>query len=180
MSEKFRESNEVPAQRSQHEIKLKQPEHHRDTQAEAIELKKARHELDETYKTDKLEKSAHSATKILGVSLPNPVPIVHSLSKTLTTIRQRLSPGERVFSKLTHNPVVENVSDFTAKTLARPFAILAGGAVSVIGSAAYLYYTRHFGYEYNYFVPILLFAAGLAAGFTTELLYKTLTLGRKR
>ena len=156
--------------------------------AETVDADRARHEaqardkIKEIHKPklETLDESARSASRIIRVPLASLEPVVETITKTLTSIRQNLSPSQKKFSKVIHNPVISNVSEFTAKTLARPYAILAGGVVAVIGSGVYLYYTRHLGYQYNYFVPILLFGAGLAAGIAVELFYKILSSGHKK
>lgn len=144
--------------------------------------KEALEKLDKIHERpkDELDESAQSAAKIIRVPLQRLEPVVDSLAKTWGAIRQNLSPSEKVFSKVIHNPVIENISEFTAKTLARPYAILSGGIIAMIGSAIYLYYTRHLGYQYNYFIPILLFTAGLAVGLLVEMFYKVLTVGRRK
>ena len=145
--------------------------------AEARE--KIKHEIDKP-KLETLDESARSASIIIRVPLQSLEPVVETISKTWTSIRQNLSPSQKTFSKVIHNPVISSVSEFTAKTLARPYAILAGSVVAVIGSAVYLYLTKHYGYQYNYFVPILLFVGGLAAGIAVELFYKMLFAGHKK
>ncbi len=106
--------------------------------------------------------------------------VTDTLAKTLDSIRRNLSPPDQRFSKIMHNPVISNVSEVAAKTLARPYAILSGGLVACIGSALYMYFTRHLGYQYNFFVPILLFFVGLIVSIAVEVLYKLVQRSAKR
>src|SRR5579862_4027775 len=90
-------------------------------------------ELDKPSEKNDLDKQpSESAQRILRVPLPDLQPVVNALAKTWTSIRQNLSPSERAYSKVIHNKIVSTVSEFTAKTLARPYAILAGGVTTVI------------------------------------------------
>jgi hypothetical protein len=144
--------------------------------------KNARKEIEKAHESAKgtLNQSARFGARTIRVPLHKLEPVVDTVAKTWGSIRQNLSPTQKTFSKVIHNPVVRNVSEFTAKTLARPYAILSGGVVAVVGSAIYLYFTRHLSYKYNFFVPILLFLAGLAVGIIVEMVYKLVAKPHKR
>ena len=152
-----------------------------DIKSETLNIEKTRERIGEIHKpkADQLDESAQSASKIINVPLPDLAPIIDTITKTWSSIRRNLSPSERRYSKIIHNPVVSSISEFTAKTLARPYAILSGGIVALIGSGLYMYYTRHLGYKYNFFVPILLFLSGLVVGIAVELIYK-FTYGHRK
>ncbi|HTE58545.1 MAG TPA: hypothetical protein VK694_07430 [Verrucomicrobiae bacterium] len=89
--------------------------------------------------------------------------------KTLHKVQARLNPTQRSFSKVIHQPLVESVSEASAKTVARPSGILGGGLVALIGSGGLLYMAKHYGFKYNYFVFIALFLAGFLVGSAIEL-----------
>lgn len=93
---------------------------------------------------------------------------------TLSRVRSRLSAPERGFSKLIHQPAVENASNAGAKTLARPSGILGGGVLALVGSSYLLYAAKHYGYRYNFFAFFLLFIIGFAAGILLEAIIRLL------
>lgn len=161
------------------EAKHEQVDHQAEARAKKHEVEQARKEIEKAHETANSE-PAQAGTRAVHVPLHKLEPIVQTVAQTWSSIRQNLSPTQKTFSKVIHNPVVSSVSEFTAKTLARPYAILAGGVVAVAGSAVYLYYTRHLGYTYNFFVPIMLFIGGLVAGIIVEMLYKLFAKPHKR
>lgn len=94
--------------------------------------------------------------------------------KTLHKVQAKLNPTERSFSRVIHQPLVESVSEVSAKTVARPSGVLGGGLVTFLGSGALLYMAKHYGFEYNYFVFIALFLAGFLVGSVMELSIRAL------
>jgi hypothetical protein len=88
--------------------------------------------------------------------------------RTLQSVRNNLSVPERVLSKTIHNPVVDAVSSIAEKTVARPSGILAGGITAFVGSSVFLWIVKHYGYEYNFLLFALLFAAGFVVGLLIE------------
>lgn len=87
-------------------------------------------------------------------------------------IRSKLSKPDKTFSKVIHNKTVESVSEVSSKTIARPSGLLGGGICALLGSAYLLYMTKHYGFEYNYFVFFLLFVGGFFVGMFGELLLR--------
>lgn len=64
---------------------------------------------------------------------------------TVASLRREMSAGSRLFSSFIHIPIVDRLSDFTAKTIGRPSLLL--GAVTgglVFGATLYIY-GRHYG-----------------------------------
>jgi hypothetical protein len=90
-------------------------------------------------------------------------------NRTLKKVRGRLNPLERTFSKVVHQPFIDAVSNFSGKTVARPSGILGGGFFALAGSGLLLYISRHYGFEYNFSVFLILFAGGFIAGLSAEL-----------
>lgn len=144
---------------------------------EELDVEKSREVITELH--NQASHSGHASQPQSQQNIPTLVSAAEVLNKSLGVIRHRLTPSEKRLSKIIHNPIINNVSEITANTLARPYAILSGGIVAVIGSIYYMYYTQHLGYKYNYFVSIFLFAVGLIIGIAVELLYK-FTLGRRK
>ena len=113
----------------------------------------------EAYKTTKVRRGRRSVDKE-GKST--------TLQRTLRNVQKELNPYERLFSKFLHNTVVEQLSEASAKTLARPLGLLFGGTASFVISLAVLLLCRYFGYEYNYLIGLLSFPVGFAIGIAIE------------
>ena len=92
--------------------------------------------------------------------------------RTLRSVRRRLNPADRALSKIVHQPVIDAVSNFAGKTVARPSAILGGGLFALAGSSLLLYMSKHYGFEYNFSIFLALFLGGFAVGLIAELLTK--------
>ena len=93
-----------------------------------------------------------------------------AFSRLLTRTQKHLSKPERLFSKAIHNPAVEKISEVSSKTIARPSGILGGSIIAFFGTTLFLYMAKHYGFEYNYLMFIMLFAGGFAIGMTLEFL----------
>lgn len=97
--------------------------------------------------------------------------------RTLLNVQQRLPKPARVFSKIAHNKTVETISNVGAKTVARPSGLLGGSTLAFVGSLVLLYYSKHYGFTYNYAFFFMLFVGGFAVGAIIELaiwaLYKS-------
>lgn len=88
--------------------------------------------------------------------------------RTLQSVRKDLKPSERVLSRIVHNQTVDALSEAAGKTVARPSGFLTGSIVAFLGSSAYLWITKHNGYEYNFLFFVMLFAAGFGLGLLVE------------
>lgn len=93
--------------------------------------------------------------------------------RTLLKVRRHLSPLGRATSKVIHQRAVEAVSEAAGKTVARPSGLLGGGLVAFVGTSAYYYMTRHYGYDYRYSVFLALLVGGFIAGWLAESIFKT-------
>jgi hypothetical protein len=91
--------------------------------------------------------------------------------RTMSRVRTRLSSPEKLFSRMVHAPVVDEVSEFAATTIARPSGILGGSIFALLGSAFVLYLAKHYGFEYNFLLFGLLFSGGFVIGILIELGY---------
>ncbi len=91
-----------------------------------------------------------------------------AFSRAMTRTRKRLSPVSRTFSKVIHSPVVDKPSEFIGKTIARPQGMLWGAVFAFIGTSGLLWITKHYGYEYNYLLAIILFLIGAVIGTALE------------
>jgi hypothetical protein len=97
-----------------------------------------------------------------------------SYKRTLRKVQSQLRLPERVMSRLIHQPVVDVVSNVTGKTVARPSGFFFGSLFALLGSAAFLYMTKHYGFRYNYAVLFMLFVGGFALGLLLELIWRVI------
>lgn len=90
--------------------------------------------------------------------------------RTLGKIQQKLPKPVRAFSRLSHNPVVDKISAASSKTVARPSGLLGGSICAFLGSLIVFYYSKHYGFRYNYLLLFILFLGGFLIGATLEFL----------
>ena len=102
-----------------------------------------------------------------------------TLQREIQAIRRKLPATQRALSRVVHQPVVRVLSEVTGQTASRPSGLLGGGLVAFIGSAVYLYMTKHVGFSYNYFVFLLLFVGGFGVGLALEFVVWALTARRR-
>lgn len=119
----------------------------------------------------------HSAGEHQNTKSQHPVIVNKQLkdmafSRAMTRTRKKLSPVSRGFSKIVHNSVVDQTSEFVGKTIARPQGMMWGALFAFLGSSALLWLTKHYGYEYNYLAVVLLFVIGAVAGTALEALIR--------
>jgi len=95
-----------------------------------------------------------------------------TFDRTLTSVRRHLSAPEKQLSKFIHAPVVEKISDFGGKTVARPSGILLGGIFSFVGSLGVYLLARHLGGELRYSIFAATFIAGYLLGLVVELIWR--------
>lgn len=93
-----------------------------------------------------------------------------SYKRTIRKVQSQLPLPERVMSRVIHQPVIDSVSNVAAKTVARPSSFFFGSLVALIGSSAFLYMTKHYGFRYNYAVLFVLFVGGFVLGLLLELI----------
>lgn len=99
-------------------------------------------------------------------------------NRTLKRIRTHLNGRDRFMSKVVHQPVIEKVSNVSARTIARPNAFLGGSFCALIASAALMYLSRHYGFTYNYAAILLAFIAGFIIALVIEFLLKVIKRGK--
>jgi hypothetical protein len=114
-----------------------------------------------------------------------PLPPSSSLKTTqskqaIKRLQHRESAPSRALSKVIHQPAIRAVSETAGKTISRPSGLLGGGIVAFIGSSVYLYFTKHVGVPYNYFIFTLLFVGGFVFGLLLEFIVWSLTTARRR
>jgi uncharacterized membrane-anchored protein YjiN (DUF445 family) len=162
------EQHEVNADRNHeraHEIRHEAAERLPELQHDAKERAKSLHEV--TVEREETESEVPRGA------------IDHSVKeaarrRVMRRVQKQLRPDERLLSKFTHNPVVDAASRAAEKTVARPSGLLGGSIIAFLGSSAYLWIARHYGYDYNYLLFFILFVGGFAVGMTLEVLSHTL------
>lgn len=100
--------------------------------------------------------------------------------RLLVSARRHLSPPSRLVSHIVHQPIIDTVSEISAKTIARPSGILSGGIMAFAGTLIYYYIAKHYGYSYNSFIFLALLGTGFCIGWIFELLYRIFKTVRHR
>lgn len=165
---------------------LERAEKHRAEQAERARQEKSAENLEKIKELAKTE--AQESKRIAAEEQPNEtdslVGVQQSLKataykRTLAKVQQRLPGPARAFSRIAHNPIVDKVSDVSAQTVARPSGFLGGSICAFLGSLIVLYYSKHYGFRYNYLLLLILFVGGYLVGAMLELVI-WLAYGRKQ
>lgn len=91
-------------------------------------------------------------------------------NKELNRARKHMSKPQKTFSKFIHNPTIESVSEFSSKTVARPSGLLGGGIFAAFGTITLYIMSRYYGFEYNFFIYIILLVLGFLIGVCVELI----------
>lgn len=92
--------------------------------------------------------------------------------QALQSIQAKLSKPEKILSKIAHNHAVDKVSEFSAKTVARPKSLLAAAGLAAIGSGWLLFISKSQNYSYNLSIFGILLVVGYGLGLIIELLLK--------
>lgn len=95
-----------------------------------------------------------------------------AFKQLLREVQRQETPAQRRFSKVIHQPAVEEISNLAEGTVARPSGLLFGGLFSALSSIVVLYICRHYGYEYNFLIGLASFAGGFCVGLLLEGLSK--------
>lgn len=98
--------------------------------------------------------------------------------KTLKSIQKDMTPAEKTFSKVIHNPVVEKTSEVAGATIARPAALLAGSISSLVLTSIVYIIARQYGYALSGGEWIATFVLGWIVGLIIDWVRVAL-LGKK-
>jgi len=98
-----------------------------------------------------------------------------SYRRTMEQVQNELPAGNRIFSKIIHNKVIEKTSDIIGNTVARPNAMLAGAVVAF--ALTLLTYTtaKTIGYTLSGFETIGAFIVGWVIGIVYDYLRVLIT-----
>ena len=91
-----------------------------------------------------------------------------SFKQTMKQIQSEMSPADRAFSKVIHNPVVDKVSSVAGSTVARPNLILAGALGTIILCSVIYLVAKFYGYPLSGTEAIATFIIGWAIGAIIE------------
>lgn len=160
------------------------PEDYKDTRAEkannnhesdansSSEIKHAREKAQELAESSDDLRVDQNASETKASEHHGPAFPEFSKAQAINRVRKHLSKADRAFSKVIHNPTIEAISDVTGSTVARPSGLLYGGIFSLIASLVLYLITKHYGYEYSFFVAIITFIGGFIFGLVVEILSK--------
>lgn len=98
--------------------------------------------------------------------------------ETMATVQQHMSAPARAFSKVIHNKAVEEVSDVTGNTIARPNAILSGSLFALLLTLALYVEARYAGHSLSGFEMIGAFILGWIIGIIFDFL-RTMVTGKR-
>ncbi len=175
MSEQLHQNHEHdPEPQKVHEAHKEKPEAQHEKPVEvksAQSVEKLRHTAEkQAVSVEKIkEQQQHDQEKDeTPVYAPNKDLKNHALNQTLQRVRRKLPRSERQFSRFIHNPVVEQISDITSATVARPGGLLVGGLFSLLSSFGLLIACYYYGYDYNFLLALIFFGWGFIAGLAIE------------
>jgi len=101
-----------------------------------------------------------------------------SYMQIMSHVQNELNPGNRIFSKLIHNKMIEKTSDVIGNTIARPNALLLGSFFAFIFSLLAYTVSKKIGYSMSGFETIASFIFGWSMGIIFDYL-KVLFTGKK-
>ncbi len=101
-----------------------------------------------------------------------------SYKQHMQHVQAELSPSQRAFSKVIHNPFVEKTSEVVGSTIARPNAILSGAVVAFFAVLIVYLVSKHFGYVLSGFESIGAFLIGWTLGILYDF-FKVMITGKK-
>jgi len=92
--------------------------------------------------------------------------------RSLHRAQTHLSQKERTFSRIVHRPTIEKISNIASQTIARSSGLLFGSIFAFAGTILFVWFSRRFGIQYNYFIMILLFCGGYLVGVLVEFAWR--------
>lgn len=101
-----------------------------------------------------------------------------SYKKTMTQVQKELPPNELLFSKFTHNKLIEKTSDILGNSIARPDTVLSGAMFAFILTLVTYITAKTIGYVLSGFETIAAFAIGWILGIIYDYL-RVLITGKK-
>jgi hypothetical protein len=100
-----------------------------------------------------------------------------SFAATMDEVQSQMTTPSRAFSKVIHNKTVEQVSEATGNTIARPNALLSGAVFAFALTLAVYLVAKNIGYPLSGFESIGAFVLGWAIGLLYDFI-KVMVTGR--
>lgn len=126
---------------------------------------------------EKKKAKAHSAPSRLGSISKKQRN--ESYARTIKQVQNELPIGNRLFSKVIHNPVIEKTSDIIGNTIARPNAMLSGAVVAFVLTLLTYTIAKTIGYALSGFETIAAFIIGWILGIVYDYLLVLITGGKE-
>jgi len=92
--------------------------------------------------------------------------------QTIKHVQSNLSSVETKFSQVIHQPKIEAISEFGAKTIARPSSIISASLVALLMGFVLVIVARHIGFYVSPLAFSVLFVVGYVLGLLIELIVK--------
>lgn len=92
--------------------------------------------------------------------------------QTVHAMQRRLKPASRKFSKIIHNPSIEQASEFVGKTVMRPSVTLGATSTALIVGAFFYLTARRYGYVLSGSEVLLSLLVGGLLGVIIEAIIK--------
>ncbi len=147
-NESFKPKETTQSPEGRDRIKSLEKEGEREANKQPEQLKEAREQV-ERYAQHQENKHHNSAEKEQHTFSPATKGRQKKLAfkQTMKHTQAKLKPTDRVFSKVIHQPVIEKVSDISAKTLFRPSVTLGAALGALIGGAIFYGFARFYGFD---------------------------------
>lgn len=115
------------------------------------------------------KKAQQSDTK-LSSKIPDKKLLNHSLDEQLDMVRNELSGIERLLSRISHNKIVENISDILGSTIFRAKPILFASVLALFGITLSYLAAKYYGFQLSGSEIIISFIAGWIIGLVYDIL----------
>lgn len=152
------EAHETTERHKEGETLTHAEKHHQSPEKARAEVEQALSKETPTHEHDQAPKEAHAAPII------TPARKAKAFQETMTEVRRDMSPTARTFSKFIHNRAVEDASEVTGKTIARPTSILLGSAFAFATMLVVYLLAKHNGFQLSGSEFILVFIGGWVLG----------------
>jgi len=153
--------------------------------AERLRSLKERSEQEPGHQNEALEAAREQLKRTEQVhpqveAAPTAQPVIHHVltkaenyRQTMLTLRHRMKPTARAFSKLIHAPAVETASEVVGRTVLRPSISLGATSTAVLLTGFIYLYASYYGFELRGSEIWLTLIVGAIIGLLGEGVYKT-------
>jgi len=89
-------------------------------------------------------------------------------NETLASLQNRMTPGEKKFSRFIHNPTIEKTSNLLESTIMRPSVVMGTTWTALIVGIIFYATARIYGFKLSGSEMLLALAGGAILGLTLE------------